>query len=84
MGGVTNTPGWYSETWPLHLKDPHPVAGLRLQGGAEGVAAGDGGCGRVGLRDVSEQHLGEGVCRRVGGRYGALHFDLGSASVNTA
>lgn len=73
-----------SETCPLHLKDAHPVAGLRLQGGGEGVSTGDRGCGRVGLRDVDEQHLGEGACRGVGGRDGTLHADLGSVSVNSA
>lgn len=65
-----------------HLEDPHPVAGLRLQGGGEAVAAGDGRGARVGLRDVDEQHLGEGVRGGVGGRR-AVHADLGSASVNT-
>lgn len=47
---------------PPHLKDAHPVPVVGLQGGGESVAAGDRGCGRVAVRDVDEQHLGEVVC----------------------
>lgn len=64
---------------PPHLKDAHPVPVVGLQGGGESVAAGDRGCVRVAVRDVDEQHLGEVVCWRVGGRARALHADLRSA-----
>lgn len=63
---------------PPHLKYAHPVPVVGLQGGGESVAAGDRGCGRVAVRDVDEQHLGEIVCWRVGGRARALHADLRS------
>lgn len=66
-----------------HLKDAHPVAGGGLEGSSEGVAAGDGGCGWVCVRDVDEHHLGEGARCGVGGCSSpcrALHAEFKSAS----
>lgn len=64
-----------------HLKDAHPVPGVGLEGSSEGVAAGDGGCGWVRVRDVDEHHLGEGARWGVGGcsLCRALHAEFKSA-----
>jgi len=69
-----------SFSWCPHLKHAHPVPGARLESG--GVAAGDRGERRVGVRGVGEQHLGEDACCGHRRLFVALHAATGKY-VNT-
>lgn len=59
-----------------HLEDAQPVPGAGPEGDSEGVEAGDRGRRRVRVRDVDEDHLGEGLRRGLGGLCGARHAEL--------
>lgn len=62
-----------------HPEDPHPVFVAGLECSGDGVAAGQGGGWRVGVRDVGEDHLGEDeLGGALGGLCTAVHGELES------